>query len=440
MDLLNEHIKRMKELINAKHGVIKPLISEDDTTPNQTQITQQGKGVDNPDILFDSNYIEDFAVNTTKEKEIRKKNQNFDQQISQLKQNPAYKPLIEKIKGDSEMMKIFFYFLNQTTRIQFLNQTLEFLRSFTKKRKLEKELIKNNNYTGESELENWSATLTAGKPESTKVEVKSDATGDSIEIEVPLEVAGRTVYKDNLNEPDTLLIQAIDKWVYDIKKEFDESKTIAPNAVAELISIDIASSCSRLRNTEDYEGKTWNQLSKDRAERVYQIIVEKLNGVGITVSQQVQKILRGGYNGDGTSGPDPAKKFLFYGGKPTNGMSYSTTGADKLTGPDEKRKIFNYGKLLQTQEESDQYKFCIVIGKVLIKANANQPKPLQPKYTFSQGYSLELKPEYKTKSDFKPGKLKNMKGAYNAKGGGGSLKFKTLPSSRGKLITCPAYS
>lgn len=172
---------------------------------------------------------------------------------------------------------------------------------------------------------------------------------------------------------------------------------------------------------------------------MYEIIVEKLNGIGITVSQQIQKVLRGGYNGDGTSGPDPARKFVFYTGS-TNDMAYSTTGADRKRGSDSDRKVFNYGQLLKTQVESDQYKFCIAVGKVLIKASANQPQPLQPKVTFSQGYTLELKPEYKEKTKKYNGKLRPMKGAYNAKGSSSALKFKTLPSSRGKLVTCPAYS
>ena len=46
-----------------------------------------------------------------------------------------------------------------------------------------------------------------------------------VEIEIPLEVAGKTVYKDNSNEPDVTLIQAIDGWIADAKGQIDEVST-----------------------------------------------------------------------------------------------------------------------------------------------------------------------------------------------------------------------
>lgn len=346
---LNEHIKRMKDLFLAEHGIVNPLISEQDPKSSSGQVTQSGVGKDNPDVLFDSQFNEDFPISAKQDKQIRAKNPNFDSQLAQLKQNPAYKPLIDKIKGDTDMMKIFFFYLNQSSRLQFLKQTLEFLRSFTKKRQLEKQIKKNKDYTGEENLYGWTASLVEGDVVKTETPVSKVEGQESIEFEIPLEVAGKTVYEENSTTPDVMLVQAIDKWVTDAKTQIDAIKVDNPDAVVELISIEIASSSSRLRNTGEYEGKTWAQLSKDRAEVVYQIMTQKLESIGVGLNPNLQKVLRGGYNGDGSSGPDPANKFTFYNGKTTNGMSYSKTGAEKLSGPDSVRQVFNYGSLLSTQ-------------------------------------------------------------------------------------------
>jgi hypothetical protein len=337
---LNEHIRRMKELFLAEHGIVKPLISEQDPKSSSGQVTQSGVGKDNPDVLFDSQFNEDFPITAKQEKQMLAKNPNLDNQVMELRQSPAYKPLIDKIKGDTDMMKIFFFYLNQSSRLQFLKQTLEFLRSFTKKRQLEKQIKKNKDYTGEENLYGWEAKLVEGDVVKTKTEA-SPVEGGAIEIEFPLEVAGKTVYKENSTVPDVTLVQAIDTWIADAKAQIDDFKVTNPDAVVELVSIDIASSSSRLRNTGEYEGKTWAQLSKDRAEVVYQLMTQKLASIGVTLSPSLQKVLRGGYNGDGSSGPDPSNRFTFYDGKTTNGMSYSKTGAEKLSGPDSQRQVFS---------------------------------------------------------------------------------------------------
>jgi len=201
---LNEHIKRMKDLFLAEHGIVKPLISEQDPKSSSGQVMQSGVGKDNPDVLFDSQFNEDFPVKPAQEKQMLAKNPNFDNQLRELRQSPAYKPLIDKIKGDTEMMKIFFFYLNQSSRLQFLKQTLDFLQSFTKKRQLEKQLAKNQNYTGEENLYGWTANLVAGDIIKTKTEA-SPVEGGAIEIEFPLEVAGKTVYKENSTVPDVTL-------------------------------------------------------------------------------------------------------------------------------------------------------------------------------------------------------------------------------------------
>lgn len=433
---LNEHIKRMKDLFLAEHGIVKPLISEQDPKSSSGQVMQSGTGKENPDVLFDEAYADSTAgLTDSKQKQIIAKNPNFNNQLNQLKQDPAYKPLMDKLDDDERA--IFYFNLKQTSRLLFLKQTLEFLQSFTKKRQLEKQIAKNKNYTGEENLYNWEADLVAGDVVKTKTSVTPSG-GSSIEIEIPLEVAGKTVYKENSTEPDVTLIQAIDSWIADANGQINDIKATNPNAVVQLVSIDIASSCSRLRNTGDYEGVTWDKLSMDRGERVYQLITQKLSAIGVGLDQSLQKVLRGGYNGDGSSGPDPANRFTFYDGRTTNGMSYSSNGADKLSGPDSKRKVFSYGQLLSTQIESDQYKFCLVVAKIKITANQTGVEPVTPSFTKSQGYTLELNPLYKQK-EF-TGKLKPAKGAYKPKGGGGGGGGpEKVQKVKGKMAQCAAY-
>ena len=95
-------------------------------------------------------------------------------------------------------------------------------------------------------------------------------------------------------------------------------------------------------------------------------------------------------------------------------MSYSTTGADKLYGPDKDRFVGEYGKLLDSQEESHQYKFCSALAKVMIKAKLEGVEPLKPETIYDKGFSIALKPTYKPiKFKGKPSKNR-----YKPKGGG----------------------
>ena len=75
-----------------------------------------------------------------------------------------------------------------------------------------------------------------------------------------------------------------------------------------------------------------------------------------------------------------------------------------------------YGKLLDTQEESHQYKFCSAFAKIIVKAKSEgEEEPLQPETIYHKGFSILLNPTYK------PIKFKGKpaKGSYKSKGGGG---------------------
>jgi hypothetical protein len=74
-------------------------------------------------------------------------------------------------------------------------------------------------------------------------------------------------------------------------------------------NISIVSSCSRLRNTGD-EALSWYELSKKRSETFTQILLDRLKELDLDEAykkslQDRIKITFSGFNGDGTSGPDP---------------------------------------------------------------------------------------------------------------------------------------
>lgn len=263
--------------------------------------------------------------------------------------------------------------------------------------------------------------------ESEKVETPVESQPGMPGFTAPLSISGATVYKDNSIEIDSALQQEIDRWVSEVQAAIDGAKQINPNATIECVKVDIASSCSRLRNTGAYEGKTWKQLSQDRANNVYNIISAKLKEIGVTMSPKITKVLRGGYNGDGTSGPDPSKDFTLRSGQTTNQMGWSKTGAERQSGntSDLERYVGNYGTLLKSSQESDQYKFCIANADFIIKA-PNQERPTEPTVEYFRGYTLTLKTKFNTS-------------------GAGTKKFPTIRFKRDKnkvkvrLDACPIF-
>jgi hypothetical protein len=441
---------------NLNESTIKKLQEQDpddeNNDPSSGTVTQTGTGKGsqkgNPDILVDTDYLQ---VSDNVIKRYKRQNPNFDSQLTELKSHPAYKLLLERLSDRRDEggrgyspIEYFYLFLTQDSRKKFLDQTLAFTRSFTKKRKLQKQLEKDPKYTGADELYNFEATLAAGKLQKYKIPVEKGP--DEIEfqaVEIPLEVTGATVYKDNSIEPAGTLIQAIENWTKEVQIALNAAKQVNPNVIATCSKIDIASSCSRLRNTN---GMTWMQLSQGRANEINKRLTEKLKGLGVLFDPKMITTLRGGYNGDGSSGPDPAQTFTFRNGKTTKAMSYSKDGKTVAgRGPDAERYgADKYGGLLQTAEQSDPYKFCTALVKVIIKADEKKKDdvPMQPSYTYERGYTLELAPLYYSKP---LKKLKPKKGAYKGPGGSKFKRTKTgisqkdVQRAKKKLVQCPAF-
>ncbi len=431
---------------------VKNLNNLEEQSPSSQSVTQsQGKSksiYENPDIVFDTDYLK---ASKFLQKRITAGvppdnpdpiNPNYETQISELKAHPAYKSLLTKMSEENSaetQMKIFYYRLTQESRLKFLDQALEFFRSFTKKRKLAKALEADPNYTGVDKLYNFDVDLNVDKNvQRFKIEQEDDP-GNEIQfqaIDIPLDVVGATTYVDMSTQPGPALQSAIEAWTKQVADTLAAAKQLNPKAVATCSNIEIASSCSRLRNSTNI---TWLQLSQGRAVEVQKILIGKLKELGVLFKPDMVRMLRGGTNStaDGTSGPNPGK---------INGTQFtiSETGAKNSVLKATKQNINMFGTPHTTREEYDQYKFCKAAVKIIIKADDVfvDEVPLQPQYTYSRGYTLELAPRYYSKPIKK---LKPKKSRY--KGGGSSTKYKPIKNKtsnkakrvRSQMTKCAAF-
>jgi len=325
-------------------------------------------------------------ISRSMSKKAEEVNKNLQSQLQELTSHPAYTVLITALGNSvTATAQTWCWKLTHDVRLGFLNQTQEWLNTKEGRRALKKQ----------NKLPIIADITRSGKG---KKEIPAEPQPDIPGFEIPLDIAGKTVYKDNSIEIDSSLQQAIDQWVSNLQQQMESAKQANPNATITCVSAEIASSCSRLRNTKQAEGMTWNQLSKARAENVYKIITSRLQEIGVVISPQITKTLKGGYNGDGSSGPDPANKFTFDTGTKTTAMRYSKTGGELegLSGPDANRYgADRYGKLLSTQAESHQYKFCTALIKFIVAA-PGQEEPIKPEIIRLRGYELNLRSKFDT--------------------------------------------
>tara|TARA_R110000796_G_C14533818_1_gene432172 strand:+ start:53 stop:1297 length:1245 start_codon:yes stop_codon:yes gene_type:complete len=370
--LLSENMLRFG-VKNLNESAIKNLLEQEEKLSKDA----------NPDYLLDTYNSNSRKVGNPGFGTEITGNPNHDNQLAELKSNPIYDKLMKRFSKPEQ--RAFLQRLSQASRLVFLQQTKTWAEGFLKAKQLARKKQKDPNFDAVAAMKsNWKAKLVKGKIEKdvTSTAVKQPA----IAIDLPLDIKGSTTYVDNSTQPGQVLIAGIDTWVKLVAAQFNEAKQQNPNAVIECSSIDIASSCSRLRNTN---GMTWNELSKGRAEVVYKILIEKLKGLGVAFNPNMIKQLRGGFNGDGSSGPDAAKNFKFDSGKSTTNMSYSIDGNEPLRGSDDKRFVGTYGSLMTDQSQSHQYKFCTALVKVTIKAEASEDTVL-PKVVKVSAYSLLL--------------------------------------------------
>jgi hypothetical protein len=290
----------------------------------------------------------------------------------------------------------------------FLQQFTEWWNASSKKVQSGKRLIKAN-------------IDKAGRPRVEKIDAVEDPDQPESEpIFVGLEMVGGDVYSDNKSEITPTLQNKINELLSQAKQAVDIAAQTNASVTCDKISV--AASCSRLRNTEGAANMTWEDLSKARANNVTEAIKTGLKSVGVIVPDSISIELRGGYNGDGTSGPNPAKP-----------KSLTTDGKTIVT--DEKLRNQQFpivpGTITQPSTnvvDYDPFKFCI--ANCTLKTTWVQPPTPESKtleFKRFKSYQMEI-------SEIRP-----------VRGNPRMMNFKTIkwntPTNKvfGRLTACPIF-
>jgi hypothetical protein len=127
-------------------------------------------------------------------------------------------------------------------------------------------------------------------------------------VSVGINISGPTVFVDNKSDITSDIQTAIDAFILDI--EVNQQQLIGTDVKLQVTQFEIGASASRLRNTGKASDLTWSQLSSARAAKVTNEISTRLAKLGISIPNNVITI-KGGTNGDGTSGPNPPENYTY---------------------------------------------------------------------------------------------------------------------------------
>lgn len=251
---------------------------------------------------------------------------------------------------NQESMKIWYLKLTQDSRKAFLEQFKTAKAQLDKQRRLDYEIV-----------------LNKGKVTTTQPEGAPPAPP----INLGISVSGNDVFQDNTAAITPLIQQKIDQFIADATAAVQNLQ--GTDAKIKVTELEIAASASRFRNTNQAANMTWAELSKARANNVKNEIIKRLTSIGITVPDNVVK-LKGGYNPDGTSGPNPGKITGANGQLVQAVISADGTYNNVIKNPSP-QDINKFGAPLNTKEEYDKFKFLVMVCKLEITYSQDIPVP-----------------------------------------------------------------
>lgn len=359
----------------------------------------------------------------TKAKNIAKKNNkenvDYNQQLVTT-YGDTYKTFINGLSKDPHRgisANIWYLQLTQDSRIVFLNQWKNYLETASKKVQKGKQEVK--------------ISLSSNKNPDTKVELPPNITTPPEPIVLLKEFnevgAGQNVYEDNKSEITPYMQGEIQKIINAAQDVMNKAKEASGSV--KCTNLEVVASSSRLRNTNEAANKTWAQLSKERADNVKNSLVIGLKGVGVSVPDNVIE-LKGGLNGDGTSGPNPPRK-------DDKGKSYTLTsdGITVITDTDQERnKPFPKaweGAITTPSTNINDYlpfKFCIISVTLQVTWSVLPDEIKQFETLKSKNFTMEIKPIVK---------LGNVR--IPSKGFGTTLFPGPNPNTKQRLDICPAF-
>ena len=323
----------------------------------------------------------------------------------------TYKTFISGLAKSPDKTKnatIWYLMLTQDSRITFLNQWKAYLETASKKIQKGKQEVK--------------ITLIEGKKTTEQVDLPSNITTPPEPVVLLKEFnevgKGMNVYEDNKSEVTPFMQTEIQKLVSAAQDVMNKAKEAGGTVVCQ--NLEVVASSSRLRNTNEAANKTWSQLSKERAENVKTSLVTGLQGVGVSVPKNVI-FLKGGFNGDGTSGPNPPRK-------DDKGKTYNVTsdGITIIEDTDQNRNTkgtphTNIGEYLQ-------YKFCIISVTLQVTWSSLPEEVKNFEQIVSRNFTMEIKPVVEL------GQAK-----IPANGFGTNLLPGPSPNTKKRLDICPAF-
>lgn len=393
----------------------------------QENVTQEGQGKISNQVMVPTDEDANLLLGGSGDQTVKtfidktKRNNGSVDLNSQLVSSygDTYKTFIQGLsEGSGKNAQIWYLQLTQDSRIAFLNQWKAYLETANRKIQKGKQDVKIN--------------LIEGKPTTKKVELPSNITTAPEPITFLKEFneigKGMNVYEDNKSEVTPFMQGEIQKIITAAQEIINNAKISNANVVC--TNLIVTASSSRLRNTNEASGKTWLDLSKERAENVKNSLVTGLKGVGVSVPNNVIE-LKGGFNGDGTSGPNPPRK-------DKNGKSYTLTSDGKTIIKDtdeERNKPFpNGGGTITTPstniDDYLQFKFCIInVTFQVVWSSLSEDIKEYEEITF-KNYTMEIEPKYKLKL----GIVKLPKNGFGTK-----LIPNPSSNTKKRLDICPAF-
>jgi|SaaInl74LU_5_DNA_1037368.scaffolds.fasta_scaffold00260_13 hypothetical protein len=288
-------------------------------------------------------------------------------------------------------MKMWFLNVSQEERVRFIQSFIEWSENGDRQvKKMAKE----------SGLKTKSGKITANieKGQLTRSKVKTPESEPVVNSQI-FSLSGEKTFIDNKSDITPEVRVKIDSYVEYVKGVMEMN-----NGQYVCRKIDVAASSSRFRNTNEAKDLTWAELSKQRADKVYQELYGRLSEIGVKFTNN-HKVLRGGKNGDGTSGPNP--------GENSEGVQYTiskdgtydnTYGRGQL----DSESINQFGSPLESKSQYDKYKFIIFEVDIIVETkDVNKPSS---EVITGREYSVEFGVKWYQKGPRMNGGFKTPKG------------------------------
>jgi hypothetical protein len=307
---------------------------------------------------------------------------------------------LSKSPNKSKNADIWYIQLTQESRKTFLTQWSSYLETASKrvqkgKKEVEIKLMEGSKTTVDVKLP---PDLTEPPPPT--VLLKEFKSKD----------AGQNVYIDNESTVTEFINSEISKMILESQKLKTFAKSVNGSVVC--TKMDIVSSSSRLRNTGNASNKTWTQLSKERAENVKNVLKTGLEGLGISVPDNVIT-LKGGTNGDGTTGPNPPSP-----------LKLTSDGITIITDESKRNSL---GTPHTNIKDYLQYKYCIINVELQIVWGDLPTEEKQFQTITSKNYTMEINV------------IENIPGGRVPTSGFKSILFKPNEGTKKRLDICPAF-